>query len=105
MSGTGDVTNPTLIVESKVEPVFPESLLEAGIGGHVILQAVIDETGSVDDLTVLRANPPDQPDMVDSALDAVQQWRYAPATRHGKPVAVYFTIFIDSSLHEKDDAP
>jgi TonB family protein len=103
LAGVGDVTSPTLIIESKVEPVYPESLIEAGIKGQVILQAVIDETGTVGHLTVLKTVPQDQTDMIDSAIDAVQQWRYEPATRNGKPVAVYFTIFIEYNPHDKDD--
>ena len=31
-------------------------------------------------------------------------WRYEPATRNGRPVAVYFTIFIEYKPLDDDDA-
>ena len=34
----------------------------------------------------------------------MRQWRYEPATRDGEPVEVYFTIFIEYRLGDKEDA-
>lgn len=104
LAGTADVTNPRLIPDSRVEPVYPESMRAAGLEGHVILQAVVDETGSVGQLSVLKVDPQNQPDMVAAAIDSVQQWRYEPATRKGRPVPAFIAIYVDFGLDNRDGA-
>lgn len=106
LAGVGDVTHPTLIPESKVEPAYPESMRSAGKEGSVILQVLIDETGRITETEVLKAAPDDLPELIDSATSAVSQWRYEPAMQGDKPVAVYFTVFIEYSLGDKEtEAP
>jgi len=60
----------------------------------VILQAVIGEDGSVDHLEVLRSS---HKAFERSALEAVRQ-RHEPATKGGKPVAVYLTVVVNYEL-------
>jgi protein TonB len=98
LAGVGDVTNPVLIPESKVEPEYPELARVARLEGNVILQAIILKDGSVGDVEVLRTNRPNM-GFEDAAISAVQQWRYKPALQNGKPVEVYFTVFVDFKLH------
>ena len=54
IAGTGDVTMPELIQETKVRPEYPGLARVARIEGNVILQAVIHADGTVGDLKVLR---------------------------------------------------
>ena len=98
IAGVGDVTNPKLIPETKVQPEYPELARVARLEGNVILQAIIRADGSVGDLQVLRCNRPSM-GFEDAAISAVQEWRYEPATQNGRPVEVYFTVFVEFKLH------
>lgn len=99
LAGAADVTQPRLLPESKVDPVYPDSLRREGVSGHVILQALIGEDGLVEEIEVLQNSQPDHPALADSASEAVRQWRYEPATKSGEPVSVYFTVFVEFKLH------
>ena len=35
----------------------------------------------------------------ETAVEAVRQWRYRPAMLDGRPVDVFFTVFVDFDLH------
>ena len=98
MAGVGDVTNPVLIEDTKVQPEYPELARVARLEGNVILQAIIHADGAVGDLEVLRCNRPNM-GFEDAAVDAVRNWRYQPATQNGRPVEVYFTVFVEFKLH------
>jgi protein TonB len=97
MAGTGNITNPVLIEESKVTPDYPELARVARVEGNVVLQAVIRADGSVDDLRVLRCLP-EQFGFDLAAMDAVRLWHYKPALLDGQPVDVYFTVFVEFRL-------
>ena len=98
VAGVGDVTNPTLIPETKIDPEYPELARVARLEGNVILQAIVRKDGSVAELEILRCNRPNM-GFEKAALDAVSQWQYIPATQNGKPVEVYFTVYVDFTLH------
>jgi protein TonB len=98
LAGVGDVTNPVLVPESKIEPEYPELARVARLEGNVILQAIIHSDGTVGDVEVLRTNRPNM-GFEDSAVEAVKQWRYKPAMQNGRPVEVYFTVFVEFKLH------
>ena len=65
-----------------------------GLEGPVLLQAVITENGTVQDLKVVRG----QPILARAAVDAVRQWRYRPYRLNGKPVRMQTEITIDFKL-------
>ncbi len=92
-----EIVPPELIMDSKVEPVFPELARVARLSGRVMLRAVIDEEGSVVEIEVIG---PSQPDFgfEAAAIEAVQQWRYSPATLRGRPVAVYMVVVVEFKL-------
>jgi len=98
LAGVGDVTNPELIPESKVEPEYPELARVARLEGNVILQAIIRADGTVGDVQVLRTNRP-QMGFEEAAISAVREWMYKPALQNGRPVEVYFTVFVEFKLH------
>lgn len=72
---------------SRIEPVYPEEAKKARIAGIVIIEATINEAGVVTEASVVKPLPfgLDQ-----AALDAIQQWRFEPATQDGRPVPVKF---------------
>jgi len=98
LAGVGDVTNPVLIPETKIDPEYPELARVARLEGNVILQAIIHADGTVGEVQVLRSNRPNM-GFEEAAIGAVQQWRYEPALQNGKPVEVYFTVFVEFKLH------
>jgi len=105
MSGTSWASGQPLKVEGEVqgpkavnvvEPIYPESLKAKKIESIVTLQTVVDETGRVAQAEVTGSTG--YPEMDQSALDAVKTWTFKPATLHGKPVAVYYTMKIRFTL-------
>jgi protein TonB len=77
-------------------PLYPEVARQARVEGTVILEAVIDTTGRVTQLRVLRSVP-----LLDqAAIEAVQQWRYTPSTYNGRPVSVLMTITVRFTLSQ-----
>ena len=83
-------------VISRVDPVYPEDARRARISGIVILEAEIDDQGNVVWVHVLKPLPYF---LSDAAADAVRQWKFAPATVDGKPVAVLFNLTTNFKLN------
>ncbi|HEY7501857.1 MAG TPA: TonB family protein [Vicinamibacterales bacterium] len=77
-----------------VAPEYPELARRAGIEGVVILEAVIDVSGRVDQVKVLTSVPM----LNDAAIRAVKQWRYTPTELNGVPVPVLMTITVRFSI-------
>jgi protein TonB len=88
----GNVTQAKLI--NMVRPVYPPLAKQARISGTVRLHAIIAKDGSVIQLEVVQGHPL----LVQSALDAVRQWRYQPTLLNGEPVEVDTTVDVVFSL-------
>jgi TonB family protein len=88
----GDVKAPVAI--KRVEPIYPNAAREARIIGFVVLEVLIDKTGAVTDVAVIK----DVPGLSDAAIDAVRQWIFQPATKNGEPVDVIFHLTISFRL-------
>ena len=91
------MTLPERIEASYVQPEYPELARLARVEADVVLQAVILRDGTVDETEVLRCTRLGF-GFEESAVDAVRQWRYRPATQDGVPVDVYFTIRVEFSV-------
>jgi protein TonB len=76
-------------------PRYPDAARAARLQGIVILEIVIDRTGEVADTRVLKGLPMG---LDAAAVEAVRTWKFRPATLHGKPVAVYFTVPVSFRL-------
>jgi TonB family protein len=77
-----------------VRPVYPAAALLAGVTGVVIIEAGIDETGSVTSARVLRSIP-----LLDqAALDAVRQWRFTPTLLNGQAVPIVMTLTVNFAM-------
>ena len=68
----------------QIQPAYPHMAQLAGVQGDVILQAVIDREGRIEQLQAVSGHPM----LVAAALDAVRQWRYRPYRLNGEPVEV-----------------
>ena len=88
----GNVQQAKLI--NMVRPVYPPLAKQARISGTVRLHAIIAKDGSVIQLEVVGGHPL----LVQSALDAVRQWRYQPTLLNGEPVEVDTTVDVVFSL-------
>jgi periplasmic protein TonB len=78
----------------KVQPAYPQLARTARIQGSVVLQAVISKEGAIENLKVLTGHPM----LVQSAIDAVRQWRYRPYILNGDPIEVETQIVVNFSL-------
>ena len=87
-----DVTAP--VVLKSVEAKFPQSGHDAkkGFRAIVLLHLVVDAEGSPQDVKISRSY---NADFDAEAVKAVQQYRFKPAMKDGKPVAVEISIEVD----------
>jgi periplasmic protein TonB len=86
------VTSGLLI--HRVEPPYPNLARAARIQGDVVLKAVIDRAGNIQDLQVVSGHPM----LVPGTIEAVKQWRYRPYLLNGQPVEVETTITVIFTL-------
>lgn len=88
----GQIEPPTLL--RRVEPIYPALAAHARVQGTVILEAMVDEQGQVQQVKVLRSIP-----LLDvAALEAVRQWRYSPVILNGRPVSFVLTVVLTFSI-------
>jgi len=92
----GDVKPPTVVYSPSL--TYPESARLAKKEGTVILALVVTSEGTVREPEVCRG--------LDQALDEeavahVSQWKFQPATKDGKPVAVQVKVQVDFRLYRK----
>jgi protein TonB len=79
---------------NRVQPLYPPLARQTRISGTVKLHAIIGKNGAVEQLQVVSGHPL----LVQSALDAVKQWRYQPTLLNGEPVEVDTEIDVIFSL-------
>ena len=79
----------------KTFPVYPALAKTGRIQGMVLLRATITESGILEDVTVIGGHPM----LVQAALDAVRQWRYAPARINGVIVRSSVDISVNFKLN------
>jgi periplasmic protein TonB len=78
----------------RVQPVYPPLAREARIQGSVVLHAVIDRAGKIENLQVISGHPL----LVQAAMDAVRQWRYRPYILNEQPIEVETQITVNFLL-------
>ncbi|MCP4661060.1 MAG: TonB family protein [bacterium] len=89
MQVSGDVMPPQKILYPP--PRYTEEARQARIQGVVILQTIIDTVGNVTDVEVIKGLPLG---LSESAIEAVSEWKFRPATLEGMPVAVFFHLTV-----------
>jgi TonB family protein len=81
---------------SRIEPIYPEAARQHHLSGIVVLQAIIDTSGRVEDLSVVKSAGA----LLDAAaLSAVERWIYRPAMLNGRPVRVRLAVNVEFALH------
>jgi protein TonB len=92
--GLGQVsTLPVLLI--KVDPEYSEQARQAKFQGTVLLRVIIDEKGLPRQISVIR---PLGMQLDEKAIEAVQHWRFKPATKDGKAVPVEATVEVNFRL-------
>jgi TonB family protein len=92
----GNIRPPRKLIH--VNPIYPQSMKDAGIEGAVPLEAVIAGDGSVQTVRVLTAGV--HPDLAIAAVDAVRQWKFEPTLLNGKPVPIKMKVTIEFRLKD-----
>ena len=78
----------------RVEPVYPRLAIQTRREGVVQLHAIVGIDGTIQSLQVLSGDP----FLVQSAKEAVLQWRYKPTYLNGQAVEVDTTITVTYTL-------
>lgn len=85
-----DINAPNLL--RRVAPVYTEEARAAGAAGNVVVELLIGKSGFVREATILQ---PMGHGLSESALDAVQQWQFAPSMHQGAPVEVTYEVAVE----------
>ncbi len=79
-------------VQKSGPPQYPDSLKGSGIQGTVIVEAVINGKGCAESVHVVKKL---NPQLDEIAKQSVSSWKFTPATKEGRPVAVMVRIPIE----------
>jgi TonB family protein len=90
--GSG-ILPPRLLREVKAD--YTDDARRRGLKGEVVLELVVRRDGTVSDVKVLRRL---DAGLDERAIQAVRQWRFAPATRRGTPVDVIVEVAVEFNL-------
>ncbi len=90
--GSG-ITPPQLLRE--VKPDYTDEGRRRGIEGDVVLEIVVRSDGSVGDVRVIQGLGGG---LERRAIEAVRQWKFAPAKRFGAPVDVLVEVAVEFKL-------
>lgn len=76
------------------EPEYPDRARMKRVQGTVVLEGTVDAEGKVKEIEVVRSVP----ELDQAAIDAVQTWKYEPATVDGVPTPMVTTITVNFML-------
>jgi TonB family protein len=89
------------VVTRDAQPVYPQSALDAGIEGTVVVTIIVDENGVVTDATIFNSIP----QLDNAALRAARGKVYSPGKIGGSPVRTRMNIPINFILPNITPAP
>jgi periplasmic protein TonB len=90
--GSG-IDPPRLLKEVRAD--YTEEARRRGLRGEVVLEIVVRRDGTVGDVKILQGLGSG---LNEQAVQAVKQWRFAPAQRHGVPVDVIVEVAVEFRL-------
>lgn len=90
----GRVREPRLVM--RVDPIYPALARQVHVQGVVIIDAILDEQGSVVEAKIASGPPL----LIQSALDAVKKWKYEPTYLNDQPVPVQLNVTVTFRLAE-----
>ncbi len=80
---------------SSPPPIYTDVARRACIQGLVILEAIINKTGAVDSVRILKNLPGG---LGEAARAAVKNWRFEPAVVKGEPINVFYTLTVNFNM-------
>jgi TonB family protein len=92
--GPGSGIEPPRVL-TEVRPTYTDEARRRAIQGSVSLEVVVTDSGRVGNVRVLRGLGAG---LDQKAIDAVRQWRFAPARRQGVPVDVVVQVSVEFNL-------
>lgn len=92
----GDVKPPLKIKHAN--PVYPEEARQSWVQGIVVVDAIINAEGKVEQVKPLRSIPLLDP----AAIDAIKQWEYEPTLVNGAAVPVIMTVTVAFTIPDAD---
>lgn len=88
-----DAVPPRLV--SRTEPKYTPEAKKARVSGIVIVEVIINKTGHVVAARILKALPFG---LNEAAVNSVKNWRFKPATLHGKAIDVFYNLTVNFRL-------
>jgi protein TonB len=79
-----------------VPPNYPSELKREGVSGMVTMAITVDEKGAVLNPVVKKST---RPEFEQPAIEAVMKWKFEPAKKDGKPVAVQVVVPVKFSVN------
>lgn len=87
----GELDRPLRPLE-RTAPAYPKALKEGGVGGKVLVEFHVDQSGQARFPHIVA---PVHPVLDAAAIDAVKRWRFEPPRRKGRPALVRVTQAFD----------
>ena len=100
-SGAGAVDDIGAHVVKTVPPKYPPDAARAGVSGTVVLIITVTATGAVESILVERSSGSRSLDT--AAIDAANEWTYAPSIEHGKAVRGRVRVPVDFKMGDDDE--
>ena len=89
IAGNSELAGP--IPLRKVDPKYPPEFRTSHVDGDVVLFAIIRKDGSVDSIQLVHSV---DPQLDANAMEALAQWKFRPAEKHGEPVDLEAVVHI-----------
>jgi TonB family protein len=84
----------------KVDPKYPQSIIEQHVDGEVVLYAIVRKDGSVDNIQLVRKL---DPQLDKYSMEALARWKFRPGTRDGVPIDVEMVVHIPFRFRNPND--
>ena len=98
-SGGIPIVTAEPILTRRISPDYPDSAVRKGVEGSVDVRFTITVKGTVEDVTVVQADPPEVFDR--AAVEAVKRWRYDPKTVDGVATQSHAQVRLQFKLDSK----
>ena len=94
----GELSGPVPI--DKVDPKYPQAVIDQHIDGEVVLYAIIRKDGSVGNIQIVRKL---DPQLDKYSTDALARWKFRPGTRAGVPIDIEAVVHIPFRFRNPND--
>jgi TonB family protein len=84
----------------KVDPKYPQAVIEQHVDGEVVLYAIIRKDGTVDSIQLVRKL---DPQLDKNSMEALARWKFRPGTRGGVPIDVEAVVHIPFRFRNPND--